>query len=113
MDVYEKKKPDLSEINSSQEDLPLPSKSEIIRHEKHATEGRQFRPEIPSGKHDLIIEKPSKSFSIKEIISEEARPVENKVDPDEATDSETGLKPKAEFTRGEPRSCLAEVYRSA
>ena len=60
----EKKKTDPKQIINQEEDLPLPSKSEIIRQETQPVEKWVLRPEIPSGKHDPVIEKPSKTFSI-------------------------------------------------
>lgn len=60
-----------------EEDLPLPSKSEIIREAEELREVKPRKEEAYSGKHSPIIEKPTKSFSIKNIISEEKKAAEN------------------------------------
>jgi DNA polymerase III subunit gamma/tau len=73
----EKKKSEPDALEEKDEELPLPSKSEIIR---EAEELREVKPrkEVPySGKHSPVIEKPTKSFSIKNIISEEKKAAEN------------------------------------
>jgi DNA polymerase-3 subunit gamma/tau len=69
----EKKKSDLSPSLKKEEELSLPSKSEIIR-------GTSDRPGIKSkihdessGQHTPVIEKHAKSFSIKNIISDEKK----------------------------------------
>lgn len=59
-----------------EEDIPLPSKSEIIRQELQPPGRREYIQESSSGKHDPIIEKPSKAFSIKDVISEDNKPDE-------------------------------------
>jgi DNA polymerase-3 subunit gamma/tau len=77
----EKKKPDHKKVNNMSEGLPLPSKSEIIRQDERLSEKKSVIPDITSGRHDPVIEKPSKAFSIKDIISDDnksiARPSEN------------------------------------
>ena len=75
-DDSEKKKPDPKQVKSQEGDLPLPSKSEILRQEAQPAEKFFNRQEIPSGKHDPVIEKPSKTFSIKDIISEDNKQLE-------------------------------------
>lgn len=62
-------------MKKEEEDLPLPSKSEIIREETGVSEKRVINTESVSGRHDPIIEKPSKTFSIKDNISEDKSPV--------------------------------------
>jgi DNA polymerase III subunit gamma/tau len=66
-----KKKSDTIELGDKKEDLPLPSKSEIIREESEHVEKMVIRQDIPVGKHEPVLEKPSKTFSIKEVISDE------------------------------------------
>jgi DNA polymerase-3 subunit gamma/tau len=77
----EKKKPDHKKVNNMSEGLPLPSKSEILRQDERLSEKKSVIPDITSGRHDPVIEKPSKAFSIKDIISDDnksiARPSEN------------------------------------
>ena len=84
----EKKKTDQGELKKPEEDLPLPSKSEIIR--------QDIQP--GPGKHDPVIEKPVKSFSIKEVISEDNKPLEKKEEKELLHDPVVYLKPKDEFT---------------
>ena len=69
----EKKKSEVKNMENQEEDLPLPSKSEIIRQTSEPYEKSSRRVEFSEGKHTPVFEKPSKSFSIKEIISEEKK----------------------------------------
>jgi len=94
----EKKKSDSPQLNTIEEDIPLPSKSEIIRQEVHLSEKKVINQEAKSGKHDPVIEKPSKTFSIKEIISEDIKPAEKNEERSVLNDPEVHLKPKVEFT---------------
>jgi len=67
----EKKKNDLIPEKKREEELPLPSKSEIIREEtSDKIQKRNFN-DTPAGRHMPVMEKPAKSFSIKGVISEE------------------------------------------
>ncbi len=75
----EKKKSDSKRVNREEEELPLPSKSEIIREEIHPSESKSQINNSLSGKHDPVIFKPSKTFSIKEIISDVNEPAEKPV----------------------------------
>jgi DNA polymerase-3 subunit gamma/tau len=74
----EKKKPDIELVKKPEADLPLPSKSEIIREDVKTNEKRINQPEALIGKHDPVIEKPSKTFSIKDLVSEDLKPAEKK-----------------------------------
>jgi DNA polymerase-3 subunit gamma/tau len=94
----EKKKSDPVELKKQEEDLPLPSKSEIIRQDVHASERKITIEEVTLGKHDPVIDKPSKIFSIKEIISEDNKPEEKQEERSVLNDPEVHLKPKEEFT---------------
>lgn len=71
----EKKKTDEVELIKTEKDLPLPSKSEIIRNAGEPVKKLTGKVEITSGKHTPVIEKPAKTFSIKEVISESEEPV--------------------------------------
>jgi DNA polymerase-3 subunit gamma/tau len=93
----EKKKPDASQVKKQDEDLPLPSKSEIIRQEEQPAEKKVVRYEMPSGKHDPVIEKPSKIFSIKEVISEDSKPISKPVEIPDQPVADTHIKQKVEF----------------
>ncbi len=79
----EKKKADPKQVINKQEDLPLPSKSEIIRQEIQPDGKQLISQEIGTGKHDPVIERPSKSFSIKDVISEDSIPLEKPSDKTE------------------------------
>ncbi len=72
-----KSEPDLTEMKD--EELPLPSKSEIIREAEEVPDIKLRKEEAYSGKHSPVIEKPAKSFSIKNIISEERKAAENDI----------------------------------
>jgi len=70
-EVTEKKKP---EITQKEEEIPYPSKSGIIRETaEHPEAFRTRETEHPGGKHAPVIEKHTRSFSIKDIISEEKK----------------------------------------
>jgi len=95
---FEKKKSDPDQLKKQEEDLPLPSKSEIIRQEVQPAEKRIINQEFTSGKHDPVIEKPSKTFSIKDIITEDIKPEVKHEDKTVLNDPEVHINPKAEFT---------------
>jgi len=95
-DPSEKKKSDPGQLTNQEEILPLPSKSEIIRQENQPEVKTVVRPEIPQLKHDPVIEKPSKIFSIKEIISADSKPPE-KLSKDDLIGTDTIAKNKVEF----------------
>jgi len=70
-EVTEKKKP---EITQKEKELPAPSKSDIIREAAdHPAAFRTEQTEHPGGKHSPVIEKQTRSFSIRDIISEEKK----------------------------------------
>ena len=93
----EKKKSDPERLKSHDEEMPLPSKSEILRQESKPVEKKLVKQEILSGKHDPVIEKPSKTFSIKEVISAEIKPVVKPVEIPDMPAGEVQSKPKEEF----------------
>ena len=97
-ETSEKKKSDSDHLIKKEPDIPLPSKSEIIRQDSSTSERRVSSLEPAAGRHDPVIAKPSKTFSIKDVISEETRPA---VEPDEKVvlnEPEVHLKPKDEFS---------------
>jgi len=95
-DPSEKKKSDPGQLTNQEEILPLPSKSELIRQENQPEAKTAVRQEVPQLKHDPVIEKPSKIFSIKEIISADSKPPE-KLSEDDLTGSGAIAKNKVEF----------------
>ncbi len=94
----EKKKPDFHQLNKNGEDLPLPPKSEILREDISVTEKKGIITEQPPGRHDPVVEKVSKKFSIKDIISEDIRPDEKNQEKLVLNDPELRIVHKDEFT---------------
>jgi DNA polymerase-3 subunit gamma/tau len=94
----EKKKSDSTELIDNKEELPLPSKSEIIRKESQHVEKMVPRQDVPVGKHEPVIEKPSKAFSIKDVISDEIMPVGKYNGNVELSVIEGFKEPKQEFS---------------
>jgi DNA polymerase-3 subunit gamma/tau len=97
-EALEKKKPDQDQLKKQEEDLPLPSKSGILRQEIHLSEKVVINRETTSGSHDPVIEKPSKTFSIKEIISEDIETGDTKNEKLVLNEPDVHLKPKKEFS---------------
>jgi len=75
----EKKKPEVKQGVQEEEELPLPSKSGIVREDQGETEPESRISGVSEMKHIPIIEKPTKSFSIRDIISEEKKASENEL----------------------------------
>lgn len=79
----EKKKPVIAE----EEEIPYPSRSEIIREQaEHPAAFRKVHIGRPEGKHALVIEKQTRSFSIRDIIAGDKK---DTVPPAEATPEES------------------------
>jgi DNA polymerase-3 subunit gamma/tau len=97
-EISEKKKSDQGQLNKQSEELQLPSKSEIIRKEVQTSEKKVISEDISSGRHDPVIEKPSKTFSIKDIISEDLKPGVQQQENSVIHEPEAVLKQKEEFT---------------
>jgi len=97
-ETSEKKKSDEEQLRKKEADLPLPSKSEIIRQEIHQTEKKGTSQEVSSGKHDPVLDKPSKTLSIKDIISEDTKQAEKPEERSVLNDPEVNIRPKEEFT---------------
>ncbi|MFZ0280785.1 MAG: DNA polymerase III subunit gamma/tau [Bacteroidales bacterium] len=72
-EAEEKKKGDLKPEREQDEELQVPSKSEIIRDDKSERGPKPGAYDRPGVTHNPVIEKPTKSFSIKDIISEEKK----------------------------------------
>lgn len=85
-------------MKKPEEDLPLPSKSEIIRQEVLVPEKSAGNQGPASGKHYPVIDKPSKTFSIKEIISDDLKTEQKVEERSVLNDPSIQLKPKEEFT---------------
>lgn len=74
----EKKKSDSSRLANGNAEMPVPSKSEIIRQPEIPVRKERPPVERQQASHIPVIEKPAKTFSIKEVISDYASPEENK-----------------------------------
>ncbi len=94
----EKKKSESNETVSQEKELPVPSKSEIIREEFQSTDNKNVAQERASGKHDPVIEHPSKSFSIKDIISEDQILSDDHSETPELQEAEYDPQPKEDFS---------------
>jgi DNA polymerase III subunit gamma/tau len=77
----EKKKSVLKPAGKISEELPLPSKSEIIREPSDYAVSKNRQQEIQTDRHAPVIEKHAKSFSIKKIISEEKKEIKENPEP--------------------------------
>jgi DNA polymerase-3 subunit gamma/tau len=94
----EKKKPDNNQLNMTDEDMPLPARSEIIRQSEETAE-KQFKTDAVShGRKLSYAEKPLKSFSIKDIISENKPEVESNAATISETDASISDGPKVMIT---------------
>jgi len=96
-DEAEKKKPELKQSDPPDSELPVPPKSEIIRNDVQSAEKKIIIPEQNAGKHDPVIEKPSKTFSIKDLISQENTQPE-KTHENHSTEIPVPTVTKSEFT---------------
>ena len=71
----EKKKSELNQgkspVPGNDKDFPLPSASAVSGKENKTTESETARTELQQGKHTPVLEKPPKTFSIKDIISDD------------------------------------------
>jgi DNA polymerase-3 subunit gamma/tau len=94
----EKKKSDVKNLKDQTGDIPLPSKSENIVQNIHKIEKEAIKQESPVGKHEPSIEKPSKIFSIKQIISEDINSIRKIAETPDLKINEVHLNQKEEFT---------------
>jgi DNA polymerase III subunit gamma/tau len=93
----EKKKPDLRLTDKSAEEIPLPSKSEIIREVRENTGFKTNQDDSATGKHTPVIEKHARSFSIRNIISEEKKAAHESMKPASDTHIDAGVIPTEEL----------------
>jgi DNA polymerase-3 subunit gamma/tau len=93
----EKKKPDLKLSDNRLEDLQLPSKSEIVREIPEFTGIKTSQQDFSSGKHTPVIEKHARSFSIKDIISEEKKVTQDNSKPDTEKPIKSKDQPSEQF----------------
>ena len=75
-EIAEKKKSDQKPLKEKEQDLPLPSKSAITRQELKPDEKNNSRSVISSVRAEFVSDKETKTFSIKELISEDSGPKE-------------------------------------
>jgi DNA polymerase-3 subunit gamma/tau len=93
----EKKKSDLNIASNKEEELPLPSKSELIRETADPPGLKTRKYDVASGQHTPVIEKHAKSFSIKNIISEEKKAFDNTIKHSEESELKSEISPTEEF----------------
>jgi DNA polymerase-3 subunit gamma/tau len=94
----EKKKPENKQLTRADDELPLPSKSEIVREAEDLNKSVPRNEEVVSSRHIPVIEKPPRTFSIKEIISDAEESSSVRTDhKDGETATETHAGGKAEF----------------
>jgi len=94
----EKKKPENKQLTRADDELPLPSKSEIVREAEDLNKSVPRNEEVVSSRHIPVIEKPPRTFSIKEIISDAEESFSVRTDhKDGETATETHAGGKAEF----------------
>ncbi len=94
----EKKKSEPEQLKNEEVELPLPSKSEIIRQDAEAASIKAVSRDFGPARHEPVIDKPSKSFSIKDIISENINSEEKPVEIPVRNDPEDSLNNKVEIT---------------
>jgi DNA polymerase III subunit gamma/tau len=98
----EKKKPELNKEKNQQEnqeeDLPLPSRSGILRQENQKQDIEAVGKGSQSGKHTPVFEKPSKTFSIKDIISDDIQEEKKHTETMDSSVSEPDLSSKIAFS---------------
>lgn len=97
----EKKKPDHLQLRKEENELPLPSKSKIVRQDTNLSDKKESDGNFIPGKHDPVIEKTSKTFSIKELINEEVAAAVKKNEKPEIAGDSSGSEiqiQKADFT---------------
>ena len=98
----EKKKSELKQENNlekiHEEDISFPSRSEILRQENQDRRDDANRKELQSGKHIPVIEKPSKTFSIKDIISDDIKTDKKPDGSSELPDPEPDTASKVTFS---------------
>jgi DNA polymerase-3 subunit gamma/tau len=97
-DNSEKKKPYSGEMKKREEEIPLSPKSEILNNEVLASDSRIINKEVIPAKHEPVIEKPSKTFSIKDVISENVESDGKQADKAVLHDPGVTLKTRSEFT---------------
>lgn len=92
----EKKKSD-QYLKKQEEELPPPSKSEIIRESLPSGKSTNNQTGLP-GKHTPVTEKPSKAFSIKEVISDDSPKLAKKEENSTIEEPEVSLRQKIGFS---------------
>jgi DNA polymerase III subunit gamma/tau len=96
----EKKKSDLTPAAEPEKEIPLPSRSEIIRNTAEPVKKEPSRIEKITPSHIPVVDKPSKAFSIKEVFAENKGMVSEEISQlkePEISPLATGM-PKTEFT---------------
>ncbi|MGB8490961.1 MAG: DNA polymerase III subunit gamma/tau, partial [Bacteroidales bacterium] len=95
----EKKKPEISIPEKTEDELAPPSKSAIVRDADEPPGSRTGVTYNPAGRHEHSTEKPAKSFSIKNIILEEDKAAKDDLKQKEASEKEPVADSKEEFSQ--------------
>jgi DNA polymerase-3 subunit gamma/tau len=82
----EKKKTDPSELSKEEGELPVPSKSEIVRQDTLPHDKNNPDESYIPGKHDPVIEKAAKTFSIKDLINDTVNSPSKAIEGNDKTD---------------------------
>jgi DNA polymerase-3 subunit gamma/tau len=105
----EKKKPEAGQVNSDDEGIPVPSKSEIVRQsEDQEKKVPERNPRILS-RHQPHIEKEVRSFSIREAISAAGEPKEGSAQKDASVHND--ITPKAVTREDLTADSLADAWQ--
>lgn len=93
----EKKKPDLKPLKIAEEEILPQLKAELLSSKIQITENKIVTQDIKPVTHVPLIEKPSKTFSIKDIISENDE-IAEEPHPGNTLDKETRSVPREDFS---------------
>jgi len=80
----EKKKSSAKQPVGDQNEIPLPSRSAFVRQTEGKDKGNSGNHDITTSKHNPVIERPSRTFSIKDVITDTAKPAETISEPDKS-----------------------------
>lgn len=93
----EKKKPSGKQQISEHNEIPLPSRSEIIRQTEDKKGDNVGNQDSTTSIHTPVIERPTRTFSIKDVITDTARPAVERSEPVTGTNTGAADGVKEEF----------------
>lgn len=94
----EKKKPDKKPLIEKDDDIPVPSRASVVTGEEANSDRKPEAPDQIIVRHNPVIEKPIKTFSIKDLISEDVKPQIQAKDIPQPVAEEEPVINKEEFT---------------